>query len=198
MTSAVVKKLHIKTHVKKSLGKIWNWNNPTLEEIMDQLTLFIAIFATLAVLLAGLLFLKSQTSSSGSETKTGARRRAAVPNRDEDGQIVNAGPGPRGRRGAGPRMHRRRWGFFLREMKVCINEFYKLSSIFQTSRWWTWRYSWWATRSSRWFWRWWDKTGCKRSSWKDWQKENGKTRGKGWKETNAGVRITSKFFRENN
>ena len=79
-----------------------------LEEIMDQLTLFIAIFATLAVLLAGLLFLKSQTSSSGSETKTGARRRAAVPNRDEDGQIVNAGPGPRGRRGAGPRMQRRR------------------------------------------------------------------------------------------
>ena len=75
---------------------------------MDQLTLFIAIFATLAVLLAGLLFLKSQTSSSGSETKTGARRRAAVPNRDEDGQIVNAGPGPRGRRGAGPRMQRRR------------------------------------------------------------------------------------------
>merc|ERR1712226_766531 len=76
-------------------------------EIMDDLTLFIAIFASLAVILVSLLFLKSKQSQQSSETKTGGRRRvAAVPNRDEDGQIVDVGP--RGRRGpAGRRMHRR-------------------------------------------------------------------------------------------
>ena len=71
---------------------------------MDDLTLYIAIFATLAVLLCGLLFLKSKTSNE-EEKKPAARRRAAVPNRDEDGQIINTGP--RGRRGGGPRMRRR-------------------------------------------------------------------------------------------
>jgi len=74
---------------------------------MDDLTLFIAIFASLAVILISLLFLKSKQSQQSSETKTGGRRRvAAVPNRDEDGQIVDVGP--RGRRGpAGRRMQRR-------------------------------------------------------------------------------------------
>ena len=62
-------------------------------EIMDDLTLFIAIFASLAVILFSLLFLKSKQSQQSSETKTGGRRRvAAVPNRDEDGQIVDVGP----------------------------------------------------------------------------------------------------------
>ena len=59
---------------------------------MDDLTLFIAIFASLAVILISLLFLKSKQSQQTSETKTGSRRRAAVPNRDEDGQIVDVGP----------------------------------------------------------------------------------------------------------
>ena len=59
---------------------------------MDDLTLFIAIFASLAVILISLLFLKSKQSQQTSETKTGSRRRAAVPNRDEDGQIVEVGP----------------------------------------------------------------------------------------------------------
>ena len=60
---------------------------------MDDLTLFIAIFASLAVILISLLFLKSKHSQQSSETKTGGRRRVAVvPNRDEDGQIVDVGP----------------------------------------------------------------------------------------------------------
>ena len=60
---------------------------------MDDLTLFIAIFVSLAVILISLLFLKSKQSQQSSETKTGGRRRAAaVPNRDEDGQIVDVGP----------------------------------------------------------------------------------------------------------
>ena len=61
---------------------------------MDDLTLFIAIFASLVVILVSLLFLKSKQSQQSSETKTGGARRrvAAVPNRDEDGQIVDVGP----------------------------------------------------------------------------------------------------------
>merc|ERR1712029_869108 len=71
---------------------------------MDQLTLGLAILATLVVILVGLLFLKSQ---SPTEEKKSKRRVAAIPNRDQDGQIIQAGPGPRGRRGGGPRMRRR-------------------------------------------------------------------------------------------
>jgi len=72
---------------------------------MEDLHLYGAILATLVVILLGLMFLKSQSSDS-SDTKSGtARRRAAVPNRDADGQIV-AGQGPRGQRGGGRRMRR--------------------------------------------------------------------------------------------
>ena len=71
---------------------------------MDQFTLGLAILATLVVILVGLLFLKSQ---SPTEEKKSKRRVAAIPNRDQDGQIIQAGPGPRGRRGGGPRMRRR-------------------------------------------------------------------------------------------
>lgn len=73
---------------------------------MEDLYLYIAILATLAVLLIGLLYLKSQSGPSEKESKPARRRAAAVPHRDEDGQIVDTGPGPRGRRG-GPRMRRR-------------------------------------------------------------------------------------------
>ena len=69
---------------------------------MDQFTLGLAILATLIVILIGLLFLKSK---SAPEEQKASRRRAAIPNRDEDGQIIQ-GDGPRGRRG-GPRMRRR-------------------------------------------------------------------------------------------
>ena len=72
---------------------------------MDTFTLCLAILATLAVILIGLIFLKSRSPTE--EPKSTRRRVAAVPNRDEDGQIIQAGPGPRGRRGAGPRMRRR-------------------------------------------------------------------------------------------
>lgn len=71
---------------------------------MDQLYLYVTIFASLAVVLVGLLFVKSKTSASGSEKQV-KRRQAAIPNRDQDGQIVDVGP--RGRRGPGPRMRRR-------------------------------------------------------------------------------------------
>jgi len=73
---------------------------------MQDLNLYIAIFASLAVALIGLIFLKSRSSDSSDDKKPQARRRAAIPTRDEDGQIVGAGPGPRGRRGGG-RMRRR-------------------------------------------------------------------------------------------
>merc|ERR1719270_73219 len=53
------------------------------------------------------MFLKSQ-SSSASEAKTGAvRRRAAIPNRDGDGQIIADGPRQRGPGGGRRRMQRR-------------------------------------------------------------------------------------------
>ena len=58
---------------------------------------FIAIFVTLAMPLAGLLFLRSQISSSGSETKTEpSRKRADVTKKCQ------------GCQGVGPRMQRRR------------------------------------------------------------------------------------------
>ena len=57
---------------------------------------YIAFFATLAIPLAGLLFLRSQISSSGSETKTEPRRRADVTRKCQ------------GCQGASPRMQRRR------------------------------------------------------------------------------------------
>merc|ERR1711936_1332397 len=67
---------------------------------MEDLHLYGAILTTLVVILLGLMFLKSQSSNSN-EVKTGAvRRRAAIPNRDEDGQIV-ASEGPRQRGGPG-------------------------------------------------------------------------------------------------
>jgi hypothetical protein len=72
---------------------------------MENLYLYIAIFATLAVLLIGLLFLKTSSSLEEPSEARSNRRRAAVPNRDEDGQIITTGPGPRGRRG-GPRIRR--------------------------------------------------------------------------------------------
>ncbi len=71
---------------------------------MADVYLYFAILASLAVILIGLLFLKSK-SSDNEETNKVRRTRAAIPNRDEDGQIVNIGP--RGRRGAGPRVRRR-------------------------------------------------------------------------------------------
>jgi len=75
---------------------------------MEDLYLYGAILATLVVILLGLMFLKSQSSDS-SETKTGpVRRRAAIPNRDEDGQIIQGdGPRQRGPGGGRRRMHRR-------------------------------------------------------------------------------------------
>ena len=64
---------------------------------IEKCVKFIAIFATLAMPLAGLLFLRSQIASSGSETKTGGPgRKADVPKKCQ------------GCQGAGPRMQRRR------------------------------------------------------------------------------------------
>ena len=57
---------------------------------------YIAFFVPLAMPLAGLLFLRSQISSSGSETKKGPRRRADVTRKCQ------------GCQGVGPRMQRRR------------------------------------------------------------------------------------------
>jgi len=76
---------------------------------MEDLHLYGAILATLVVILLGLMFLKSQSSNSN-EVKTGAvRRRAAIPNRDEDGQIVaSEGPRQRGGPGGGRRRMQRR------------------------------------------------------------------------------------------
>ena len=74
---------------------------------MEDLQLYGAILAALVVILLGLMFLKSQ-SSSASEAKTGAvRRRAAIPNRDGDGQIIADGPRQRGPGGGRRRMQRR-------------------------------------------------------------------------------------------
>ena len=57
---------------------------------------YIAICVTLAMPLAGLLFLRSQISSNGSETKTGPRRRADVTKKCQCHQ------------GFGPQMQRRK------------------------------------------------------------------------------------------
>lgn len=72
---------------------------------MNDLYLYAAILGTLAVLLVTLLFVKSRSGGEDSSaSKNASRRRAAVPNRDEDGQIVMAGPRARGR--GGQRMRR--------------------------------------------------------------------------------------------
>jgi len=72
---------------------------------MEDLHLYGAILATLVVLLLGLMFLKSQSSSSSENKKP--RRRADIPNRDQDGQIVADGPRQRGPGGGRRRMQRR-------------------------------------------------------------------------------------------
>jgi len=67
----------------------------------DVLTVGILV-AILAVILIGLIFAK-QSGADKDGSKSGGRRRAAVPTRDEDGQLVGEGApvmGPRGRRGA--------------------------------------------------------------------------------------------------
>jgi len=72
---------------------------------MDINTL-IAILAALLLMLLGLYVFKSKDSSSSENKKP--RRRADIPNRDEDGQIIQEGPRTqRGPAGAGRRMRRR-------------------------------------------------------------------------------------------
>jgi len=69
----------------------------------------IAILASLLLMLLGLYVFKSKDSSDSSENKK-SRRRADIPNRDEDGQIIQDGPRTqRGPAGAGRtnRMRRR-------------------------------------------------------------------------------------------
>merc|ERR1712241_213875 len=72
---------------------------------MDELLLFSIVISILVIVLCGLYFAKSKSSQ-----KEKTRRRAAIPTRNEDGQIVAdqerlVAAGPRGRRGA--RMQRR-------------------------------------------------------------------------------------------
>ena len=74
---------------------------------MDEILLFSIVISILVIVLCGLYFAKSK-SSQNEKQKT--RRRAAIPTRNEDGQIVAdqerlVAAGPRGRRGA--RMQRR-------------------------------------------------------------------------------------------
>jgi len=67
----------------------------------------IAILASLLLMLLGLYVFKSKDSSDSSENKK-SRRRADIPNRDEDGQIIQDGPRTqRGPAGARQRMRRR-------------------------------------------------------------------------------------------
>ena len=67
---------------------------------MDEILLYSIVISILIVILGGLYFAKSQSNSSEREK---SRRRAAVPTRNEDGQIapdqdrVVAGPGGRRR-----------------------------------------------------------------------------------------------------
>ena len=71
----------------------------------DVVTIGVLV-AVLVIILMGLIFAKSQ--GKGDKDSKNRNRRAAVPTRDEDGQIVGApaaSVGPRGRRG-GPRMRR--------------------------------------------------------------------------------------------
>lgn len=63
---------------------------------MENCAKYIAIFVTLAMPLAGLLFLRSQISSSNSETKTRPKKRTSVPNKCQGCQE------------AGPQMQRRK------------------------------------------------------------------------------------------
>lgn len=71
-----------------------------------ELGTLIAILAALCVMLLGLYIFKSKDSSSSENKKP--RRRADIPNRDEDGQIIQEGPRTqRGPAGARRRMNRR-------------------------------------------------------------------------------------------
>jgi len=72
-----------------------------------EINTLIAILAALLLMLLGLYVFKSKDSSDSSENKK-SRRRADIPNRDEDGQIIQEGPRTqRGPAGAGRRMRRR-------------------------------------------------------------------------------------------
>jgi len=71
-----------------------------------EINTLIAILAALILMLLGLYVFKSKDSSSSENKKP--RRRADIPNRDEDGQIIQEGPRTqRGPAGAGRRMRRR-------------------------------------------------------------------------------------------
>jgi len=71
-----------------------------------EINTLIAILAALLLMLLGLYVFKSKDSSSSENKKP--RRRADIPNRDEDGQIIQEGPRTqRGPAGAGRRMRRR-------------------------------------------------------------------------------------------
>jgi len=71
-----------------------------------EINTLIAILAALLLMLLGLYVFKSKDSSSSENKKS--RRRADIPNRDEDGQIIQEGPRTqRGPAGAGRRMRRR-------------------------------------------------------------------------------------------
>ena len=75
---------------------------------MDEVLIYSIIISLLVILLCGLYFAKSKSSSKDERERS--RRRAAIPTRDEDGNIVAdqerlVAAGPRGRRGA--RMIRR-------------------------------------------------------------------------------------------
>lgn len=75
---------------------------------MDEILIYSIIISILVIILCGLYFAKGQSSSPDEREKS--RRRAAIPTRNEDGQIVPderlVATGPRGRRG-GTRMQRR-------------------------------------------------------------------------------------------
>ena len=75
---------------------------------MDEVFILSVVISILVIVLCGLYFTKSKSSSR--DEKERSRRRAAIPTRGEDGQIVQnqemlVAAGPRGRRGA--RMQRR-------------------------------------------------------------------------------------------
>ena len=75
---------------------------------MDEILIYSTIIAALGILLFALYFAKSKSPSTDERER--ARRRAAIPTRDEDGHIIAdqeslVAAGPRGRRGA--RMQRR-------------------------------------------------------------------------------------------
>ena len=75
---------------------------------MDEILIYSTIIAALGILLFALYFAKSKSPSTDERERV--RRRAAIPNRDEDGHIIAdqerlVAAGPRGRRGA--RLQRR-------------------------------------------------------------------------------------------